>query len=157
MTERSALVDRWAERLGTIRRVALDSNAVIYAVEGTQPYAALMAHALGRIARRLMTGLVFTLVEMEVLVKPLREQDEPARERAEFFFRAMPNLSVRGVDRGVARRAALIRAMTRLPAPDAIIVATALESGCDAIVGNDRRMARQSTAIPYLCLDDYVQ
>ena len=38
----------------------------------------------------------------------------------------------------------------------AIIVATALEERCDAIIGNDSIIASRLTGIPYLYLDDYV-
>ena len=39
---------------------------------------------------------------------------------------------------------------------DAIIVATAVEERCDAIIGNDSMMAARTTDIPYLYLNDYV-
>ena len=39
---------------------------------------------------------------------------------------------------------------------DALIVATAIEERCDVIIGNDSRIARQNTGIPYLYLENYV-
>jgi hypothetical protein len=39
--------------------------------------------------------------------------------------------------------------------PDAIIIATALETGCDAIVGNDRAW-RGKTEIPFVYLKEAV-
>jgi len=37
---------------------------------------------------------------------------------------------------------------------DALIVATAIVSECDALVGNDRTCARRVTEIPYIYLDE---
>lgn len=101
-------------------------------------------------------GVISTIVEMEILVKPMRERDDSAHDRAETFFRQRPNLSVRAVDRVVARRAADLRARTRLLPLDAIIVATGVEERCDAIIGNDSMIASRNLGIPYLYLDDYV-
>jgi predicted nucleic acid-binding protein len=72
------------------------------------------------------------------------------------FFRESPNLVIRSLDRVVARRAALVRAESRLQLPDAIIVATALEEGCDAMVGNNASMAQRGMGIPYLYLGNYI-
>ncbi len=151
-----ARIKLWLEELGTHRRVALDTNVVIYFLEGLPPYHELAWHLHQLLGRGLLLGVVSTIVEAEVLTKPIREQDQGAVDNAEIFFRATPNLVVRSVDPIVARRAALVRAQTQLLLPDAIIVATALEEHCDAIIGNDRRMASQLREIPYISLQDYV-
>ena len=67
------------------------------------------------------------------------------------------DLRVRSVDRTVAQRAARVRAQTRLDPLDAIIVATALEERCDAMIGNDSFIASRSIGIPYLYLNDYIR
>jgi len=138
------------------RRVALDTNVVIYALEDVAPYRELAQHLLRMIERGFMTGTVSTVVEAEVLVKPLRERDRAAIDKVELFFRDSPNLVIRSFDRTIAKRAALVRASNRLLLPDAIIVATALEERCDAIIGNDSVIASQAVGIPYLYLNDYV-
>lgn len=138
------------------RRVALDTNVVIYALEDVAPYRELAQHLLRMIERGFMTGTVSTVVEAEVLVKPLRERDRAALDKVELFFRDSPNLVIRSFDRTIAKRAALVRASNRLLLPDAIIVATALEERCDAIIGNDSVIASQAVGIPYLYLNDYV-
>lgn len=138
------------------RRVALDTNVVIYALEDVVPYRDLAQHLLRLMERGFMLGTVSTVVEAEVLVKPLRQHDQLAVERTELFFRHSPNLVVRSFDRAVARRAALVRATSRLLLPDAIIVATALEERCDVLIGNDADIARQAIGVPYLYLENYV-
>lgn len=56
----------------------------------------------------------------------------------------------------IARTAAHVRAETDLRLPDAFIVATAVVSECDALVGNDRDCARRVKAIPYVYLEDVI-
>ena len=97
-----------------------------------------------------------TVVELELLVKPLRGGQRHALEEVELLLLETPNLFIRSLDRTIARRAADVRARTGLLTPDAIIIATALEERCDAIVGNDERMASRVTGVPYLYLEDYV-
>ena len=154
--QRVPQVDRWLETLRSYQRVALDTNIVIYALEAVEPYRELAQHLLRLIERGLMMGLVSTLVEAEVLVKPVRERDRMALEKVALFFRKSPNLVVRTFDSAVARRAALVRATSRLLLPDAIIVATAIEEKCEVIIGNDATLAQQAIGIPYLHLDSYV-
>jgi len=49
-----------------------------------------------------------------------------------------------------------VRATLGLKVPDATIVATAMVTGCQAIVGNDVECAKRVKQIPYLLLDDLV-
>ena len=70
-----------------------------------------------------------------------------------------PNLTVLPVDLHVAQEAAVIRAMTRLALPDALIVASALLAGCEAIVSNDAqwqcRLGPLCTTFRWLYLSSY--
>ena len=154
--ERNGDVNRWLGAMRSHRKVALDTNAVVYILDTVQPYSELLRHLLGLMERGLMAASVSTIVEAEVLVKPLRDRDRRATEMAQLFFRETPNLRVQVIDRTISAAAASIRANTRLTLPDAIIAATAVADRCDAIIGNDRTMAERVTGIPYLCLDDYV-
>ena len=139
-----------------MRRVAFDSNAVIYFIDAREPYAPYVAQVIASMVNSRTVGFISSIVEMEILVKPIRERNTTVRDKIETFLRETPNLTVRPVDRVVARRAADVRARTHLTPLDAIIVATALEDRCDAIIGNDSVIASQTTGIPYLYLDDYL-
>ena len=138
-------------------RVALDTNVVIYALEDTVPYGELVQHLFRMMERGFVTATVSTVVEAEVLVKPFRERNRLTLRKAELFFRSSPNLVIRSLDRTIARRVAQVRVGTSLSLPDAIIVATAVEERCDALIGNDASMTHHMLGTPYLHLDDYVQ
>ena len=150
-------MNRWLDDLSAYRHVGLDTNVIIYFLEDVVPYRELAGQVLQMMDRGLIVGSVSTVVEAEVLVKPLRDRNRRAQETIELFFRNSPNLVMRGVDRTVARRAASVRASSRLRLPDAIVVATAIEERCDVLIGNDRDMYRDVSHIPYLHLDNYVR
>ena len=150
------MVSRWSNRLTSLARVGFDSNALIYALEGRAPYASLVVQVLTMMEKGQVLGFASTLVEMEMLVKPMRDGDNETRTRIEVFLRHMPNLLVRPVDRSIARRAARLRARTNLPSIDSVIAATSIEERCDALIGNDALLARRLTDIEYLYLGEYI-
>ena len=147
---------QWTRELATLRRVAFDSSALIYALEGTVLYASLVSEVLAMLGRGGVQGVVSTVVELELLVRPTREGDRPAMDQVALLLEETPNLAIRPLDRAIARRAAEVRALTGLSASDAVVVATALEERCDAIIGNDWRMASRTKGVRHLYLDDYV-
>ena len=75
------------------------------------------------------------------------------------FLRGFPNLHVLPVDLDVSLQAANVRALTRLPVPDAVIVATAMLAGCEAIITNDRPWSQRLSGLfprfRWLYLADY--
>ena len=145
----------WEARISGLRRIAFDTNSLIYLFEGLQPYAEMVAAALHQVERGNAVGVISTIVEMELLVRPLRDQDLGFVDRLNLFLTNERNFVVRGVDSLVARTAAAMRARSRLATPDALIAATAAVEHCDAIIGNDYAFAKRSTEVPYLRLDSY--
>lgn len=150
------MTNSWASQIASVRRVGFDTNALIYFLEGRQPYASYISNLISMMEAGQVIGWISTIVEMELLVKPMRDRNRIARDKIEVFVRGQPNLLIRSVDRSVARRAADVRARTRLASLDAIIVATSLEEHCDAIVGNDSMVASRPLGINYIYLDDYI-
>lgn len=146
----------WMNQLAPLRRIAFDSNALIYFLEDRQPYVNYVAQAVSLMDSGQAIGIISTVAEMELLVKPMREQNTVSLGRIEIFLQQQHNLNVRSVDRIVAQRAAKVRARTRLAPLDSIIVATALEEQCEVIIGNDSVIASRALGIPYLYLDDYI-
>ena len=97
--------------------------------------------------------MVSVVTEVELLIRPERDNDQDAIERIQDLL-SEDGIQVVNVDRRIARRAAAVRAhYQRLGLADAIIVATALSTDCEAIVGNDGDW-RRLTDIPFVCLDD---
>ncbi len=118
-----------------------------------QPHYRLLEPVFGRVEAGQSTAVFSVVTEAEALVKPIREGRSDIIARIEALLRHR-HASVVPVNRIIARRAAHIRARTGLSLTDALIVATAVESRCEALVGNDSRWAQRVTDIPYVHLDD---
>jgi len=135
------------------RRIALDTNAVIYYLDRREPYRSWLQPLVVSMAAGEREFVLSVVVDVELRVKPLRDGDAEALRTIDALL-AAPAVELVPVTIGIARRAATIRSNTDLALPDAIIVATAVVSGCDALIGNDRACARRVTEIPYIYLDE---
>lgn len=137
---------RFLDALAGCRRVNLDTNVVIYYLEDRRPYADLMETVFELIDTGALEAVLSSIVQMELLVKPIRENDLDAVDEIMEFVEQTANLSVFEVSRVVALQAAVIRA-EGLPVPDALIVATGAAAECDATITNDHDWQRTLDAL----------
>ncbi len=98
--------------------------------------------------------IVSAITEAELLVRPSREGNAEAVEKIEDFL-SEDGIYVVEVTRAVARRAAKLRPVNRISIADAVIMATAVETGCDLLLGNDKRWASVAGAM-FLRIDDAI-
>jgi predicted nucleic acid-binding protein len=120
------------------RLIALDTSVWIYHFEGSAAYgqaadAVLEAVSTGRVA-----AVASELVLLELLVAPLRKGTQDVADEIEMTLLHFPHLQLAPVTRSVLVRAAEMRARYGLRTPDAIMIATAVESDATLAVTNDR-------------------
>ena len=134
------------------KTVGLDTAPLIYFIEQSprrieklRPFFA----AAGRGDFRLATSFI-TLVE--VLVQPLRNGREDLANAYRDILLRSPALRVIPFDQQAAEEAARLRAAYNLRTPDAIQVATAIQSGASHFLTNDATLA-QISGISVLVLD----
>lgn len=140
----------------TARRLCLDTNALIYFLDRVPPYYAEVERIFAGLRDSLKQAFVSVVTEIELLVQPIRYQREWELEQIRVVLDA-PQVQVVELNRTIAHSAAEIRADLLLDLPDATIIATAMYTGCDAILGNDRRCAQRVRELPYVLLDDLVK
>jgi predicted nucleic acid-binding protein len=130
--------------LGNAQRAFLDSSACIAYHSTAEAVHPLARHLFGRISDPgdPLTGYLSAVSAAELLIRPIRSGGADLTFM-HTFLRGFPNLHVLPVDLDVALQTANIRAMTRLSLPDALLSATALVTGCEAIVTNDREWHRR--------------
>ena len=132
--------------------VYLDANSVIYTVEKHPIYGPLL-HPLWQAAQANVIEVVSSdLVLMEVLVGPLKSGNISL---AQTFEQALGGTDMRllPITQPILRRAAQLRATTKLKTPDALHAATALEAGCALFVSNDLGF-RSVPNLPLVILND---
>ncbi len=147
--------------LDGVDRVLLDTSALLAYHSPTERAHIVSGHLLRRIgnAEDAIRGYILVVSAGEVLVRPIRT----SHERFTFmhaFLTEYPNLALLPIDLAVMTEAATLRAMTRIALPDAMVIASGLLAGCQAIVSNDRRWQQRVAAMfsefRWIYLDDYV-
>jgi predicted nucleic acid-binding protein len=130
--------------LGDTHRAFVDSSTCIAYHSTLEAVHPLARHVFGRVANASdpLKAYISVVSATEMLVRPIRAGSGDLM-LVSAFLRGFPNLNVLDVTLDVALQAANIRALTRLPAPDALLVGTALLSGCEAIVTNDGSWGRR--------------
>ena len=131
-----------------VERVYLDTSVCIaFHSQGESVHPAAR-HLIQRIAdnEESIAGYISVVTAAELLVRPLRGVSAEL-EVMHRFLRRVPNLRIIDVDFEIALQAANIRALTRLALPDAIIIATAILSACEAIVTDDERWSRRLASL----------
>ncbi len=137
-------------------KLALDTAPLIYFLEGVAPWATVVRQVLEAAERGQLELVASVVTEAELLVAPLRlENSGPAVSAVQMLLDGPPPIEIRPLSRAIARRAARIRAAWNLRLADAAIVATASESGCTALLGNDASFRRlEVDGLRYYHLDD---
>jgi predicted nucleic acid-binding protein len=147
--------------LGNAERVLVDSSALIAFHNLHEQAHGLAQHLLGRIEDDgdPIHGYYSVITATELLVRPIRSG---ARDFTfmHTFLSSFPNLTTLPVDLSVAMQAANLRATTNIRLPDALVVASGLLAGCEAIVSNDEQWKRRLTPLfrrfRWLYLGDYL-
>jgi predicted nucleic acid-binding protein len=135
---------RVSDELG--KSVYLDTNIIIYAVEGFADVAAQIRSLLSAMDDAEIVALTSELTVAEVLVKPFKDENETVQQAYKTFLTPTPVLQLAPVTRDVLEEAARLRATTYLNLPDAIHLATAKLGGCDSFFTNDDLFKRVKAA-----------
>jgi len=137
-----------------MQRVFLDSAPVIYAVEKNPEFFACVVPLFSRIDDGSLRAVISPVTLAECLVLPVRQGRGDLRES---FIQALafgPNVELVELGPTIAVRAAEVRAKHDLALLDAIQVATALTTGCEALLTNDGDFMRVKE-IEILMISDY--
>ncbi|MCL6479182.1 MAG: PIN domain-containing protein [Peptococcaceae bacterium] len=147
-------VDKFIDRVTAFKTIILDTNAVIYFLEGIPEYCEFLMPLFEKAENNQLKIILSVITEAELLVKPYRENDVEAIKAIRMLIEDFPNIEVVPVTREIARKAAEIRSKSGLKLPDAIIVSTGmLFSG--AMVGNDSGLiGKLDDYLPYIMLGE---
>jgi predicted nucleic acid-binding protein len=119
------------------KSVYLDTNIIIYAVEGFTDVAAQIRALLTAMDDAEIVAITSELTVAEVPVKPFKDENETVQQAYKTFLTPASALQLAPVTHDVLEEAARVRATTHLNLPDAIHLATAKLGGCDSFLTND--------------------
>jgi predicted nucleic acid-binding protein len=151
VTESGSSIERL---LSVHQRVALDSNVLIYLVEGTSDRGRLAEQLISEMLRRGIEVVLATIGIAEILTGPARAGDLAGFER---LGTELGDLGLRlvALDGPIAEDAAWLRGRARLDLLDAMHLASARAAGATLFLTNDRDIpATPQLDVAYL--DDLV-
>jgi len=122
------------------KHVYLDSNIIIYLLEGFKPYAGVLAQLLEAIENGAITCVTSELTVAEVLVRPFKKE---ATQHIKTYTDALSDprlVTSRPANYQTFVDAAFARAQTGMKLSDAIHVATALQANCDIFLTSDKKI-----------------
>ena len=125
-------------------KIALDTNILIYFLEGIEPQAGKVEEVLSRFMKAESEGIISTVTVAEVLTGFYRAGDE---NRALKIKKLLNDLTLNSfkivpVTFEIADLAAHLRAKRGGRLPDALIVATALNQKADCLYTEDKDLRR---------------
>lgn len=135
------------------RRIGIDSNVLIYLMEGSGPEASIAAALLEALGAGESRGVVSAIVLSEVLSGPAKADAGFAFEAIAAELRSLPGLEWLPVSAEIAVDAGWLRGHGLPGLGDAIAVATARAWGATAFATNDRRI-RSRPQLEVVYLDD---
>lgn len=133
--------------------IALDTNILIYAHNQSKNYGVKAVNLLDRIQKVKPKVFISVILFEEFLVQIYKKKLEKDLAGYQDFITGSGLFTVVDVNREIATRAAEIRAHYNISAPDAIHLASALESGAIIFVTADKRIPRKIDNLSIKFLD----
>ena len=137
--------------------VLLDTSVLIYYLEGIEPYYLLAEEIFNHILDENIRGSLSAISVTEFVTKPLADGNVTDVERFKHFIDAL-SIQVLAVTYEIAERAGKLRSQyPNVQTADALIVATALENGCEIFVTNDKDLKKlEACGLTIIVLNDLV-
>ena len=131
----------------------LDTSPVIYQVEQNPAYSGLVAAIFQEVDNGQIGAVTSPVTLAECLIFPYRLAATAQIQKFTRLIVGGRNTQFVTIGQSAGEKAAELRARYNLLLPDALQVAVALTSGCDALLTNDRGLQRV-TELKILILDD---
>jgi predicted nucleic acid-binding protein len=129
------------DALQGVNKLGIDTAPVIYFMEANPKYDALVTEVFQRISKGILYGICSVITLTEVLIQPLRKGNpQLAQDYTDLLLHSQHFATV-SIDPMIAKTAANLRARHNLRTPDALQVAAAVDSGCQAFLTNDLQLS----------------
>ena len=136
-----------------VTQIGVDTAPLIYFVEKHPTYFDRVAAIFKLISEGAISGVSVMLTLTEVLSQPMKLGNGKLVADYEDILTNSPGFRLLPIDAATARLAADLRARYNLKTPDALHMATALQSRCEAFLTNDLGIKRV-TELRVLVLDE---
>ena len=132
--------------LDGLTEIALDTAIFIAAADANDEWHPHAAWLLRAVEERRFRGTISVINAAEILVGGFARSVENGIARRVRLQR-YPNLAIVPLSLELATGAAQVRAATKLPLPDSVVLATAIHAQCQAVVHADREWVRRTAVL----------
>ena len=139
--------------LRNVKSLCLDTSPLIYYIEKYPKYDSITNKIFTLFEEGEFEIIVSSLVLTETMVHPIKFGDIEMASRYQQLILETDGITTMAVNNTIAQEAASLRAAYTLKSLDAVHLATAIVSGCDAFLTNDRDLKRVGN-ITVLILED---
>ncbi len=130
------------DALKDVSSIAFDTSPIIYFVEANPKYDAVVTDVFTRIEEGSIIGVTSVISLCEVLVQPIRSKNQILQALYRETLVTSQHFFTKNIDPAIAETAATLRAKYNLRTPDAMQIATAIESKCQVFLCNDKLLRR---------------
>lgn len=125
-------------------RIALDTNILIYFLEGIEPYSSRVESLMNSFMKGDNEGIISTINVAEILTGFYTSGDEDGAAKTKMLLTdlTLNNFEIVPVTFDISDLAAKLRAKRGGRLPDALIVATAINRGAEILFSNDEDIKR---------------
>jgi predicted nucleic acid-binding protein len=142
------------DALANVTALGFDTAPLIYFVERHPTYVDIVREFIRQVDIGAVLGYSSMVTLTEVLVQPKQQGNTTVEQEYRDLLLHSRNFTLLPVDSAIAGRAADLRARYRFRTPDALQLAAALTSGCQAFLTNDTNLKRVRE-LKVLVLDDF--
>jgi len=130
--------------LVNVQRLYVETSPFIYYVENHPVYADKMQQIFEDVNTGRIECITSVITLAETLTKPLQTGDKSVEQAYRTLLQQTQHITLIPITAVIAERTADLRARYSLKAPDALHLAAALNTNCDAFLTNDLRLRRVS-------------
>lgn len=128
------------KNLSQVNKIGLDVNIILYYLHQDKSFGKQSLRLLTTTKNK--TKVISTLVYTEAFVYVFAEDNQILMKEQLKALESIPRLQIIAPSRQICLTASQLRAAYRLKTPDAIHIATAIDSGCDVFITNDDHLKK---------------
>lgn len=130
------------DALANVSTLGFDTAPLIYFIEANPRYDALITEIFRRVDAGKLSGMTSVISLCEVLVYSFVKDDPSLRQSYRNLLLNSANFVTHAINDAMADHAAELRAKYRIKTPDALQIAMALSTNCEAFLTNDKDLKR---------------
>jgi len=123
-------------------KLMIDTAPFIYFIEEHEKYFPVIKPIFDKVDLREIEAVTSTITLIEVLVQPVKHQNEDLEDKYLKILTNNANLELISIGSSVAQKAARIRAQYEIKTPDAAQLACGILNGCDGFLTHDKALKK---------------